>query len=72
VRDPYFEFQQALTLVLIDDKDADKRRSYRSKLRDANENVNKHDLRYSEAVHRALAALSHREGSDCMILEQHR
>ena len=72
VRDPYFEFQQALTLVLVDDKDSAQRLAFRIKLREANKNVNKHDSRYCEAVHRALLALSNGDDAGWQRLEPHR
>ena len=61
MRDPYYEFEQALTLVLMD-ADPSKRKEWRTDLARARINVDKDDPRYAQAVHRACSVLDHVDG----------
>lgn len=57
MRDPYFEFERALTRVLIDDADQATRILLRSELAKARGDVSKTDPRYVSAVDRAFKVL---------------
>lgn len=58
MRDPYFEFQQALFRALLDDDDPTKRLQLRSDLYKARANISKEDPRYVQALDWAFSAAS--------------